>query len=308
MLKFRVLIIFAVMFTAMSMMSPFFMTQANLLNMARQCSINGLLAVGMTFVIITGGIDLSVGSTLSLSAIIGCSFIRTDSGSPVIVCIAVTLAIGLAIGLANGIMVAFCNIPAFIATLGASLAAAGAALVFNNGAPISNLKDSYNIIGAGKFAGVIPYPIIIFMAVLAVASFVLKKTPYGRYVYALGGNEKAARACGLNTNILKVSVYVIAGLCAAMAGIVLSSRVKTATAIAGQGYEMDAIAAAVLGGTSLSGGVGNTWGTLAGVLIIGLLRNGMTLLNIQSYFQSIIQGAIIVLAVLIDVNIARRKN
>ncbi|MEM5779795.1 MAG: ABC transporter permease [Lawsonibacter sp.] len=307
-LKFRVLIIFAVMFLAMSLMSPFFLTQTNLLNMIRQCSINGLLAVGMTFVLITGGIDLSVGSTLSFSAIVGCSFIRTGSDYPPIVCILIAVGIGLSVGLVNGILVAFGNIPAFIVTLGAQLMVGGAALVFNNGSPIPNLKESYNIIGAGKLFGIIPYPIIIFLIVLAIGAFVLKKTRYGRYVYAVGGNETAAKACGLNTKLLTVSVYVISGLCAAMAGVVLSARVKTATAIAGQGYELDAIAAAVLGGTSLSGGVGNMWGTMIGVLIIGLLNNGMTLLNIQSYYQDIIQGLIIVLAVFIDVNVARRKS
>ena len=307
-LKFRVLIIFAVMFAAMCLMSDRFLSQTNILNMMRQCSINGLLAVGMTFVLITGGIDLSVGSILSLSAIVGCSFIQSGSANSPLVCIAVAVGIGLAIGLVNGVLVAYGNVPAFIVTLGTQLMAAGAALVFNNGSPISNLKDSYNKIGAGKLFGVIPFPIIIFLAVLAIGAFTQRKTRYGRYVYAVGGNETAAKACGLNTKALTISVYVISGLCAAIAGIVLSSRVKTATAIAGSGYELDAIAAAVLGGTSLSGGVGNMWGTLIGVLIIGLLNNGMLMLNIQSYYQDIIQGFIIILAVFIDVKIARRKS
>lgn len=307
-LKFRVLIIFAAMFIAMCLLSDRFLTQTNILNMLRQSSINGLLAVGMTFVLITGGIDLSVGSILSVSAIIGCSFIQADSPYPPIVCIAIAVAIGLGIGLVNGLLVAYGNVPAFIVTLGTQLMAAGAALVFNNGSPISNLKDSYNRIGAGKLFGVIPFPIIIFLVVLAIGAFTLKKTRYGRYIYAVGGNENAAKACGLNTKLLIISVYVISGLCAAIAGVTLSSRVKTATAIAGAGYELDAIAAAVLGGTSLSGGVGSMWGTLIGVLIIGLLDNGMQMLNIQSYYQDIIQGFIIILAVFIDVRVARRKT
>lgn len=275
-LKFRVLIIFAAMFIFMTIMSPFFLTQANVLNMVRQCSINGLLAVGMTFVLITGGIDLSVGSILSLSAIVGCSFIQEGSSYPIGLCIAIALTIGAVIGLINGVVIAHGKVPAFIVTLGSQLMAGGAALVFNNGSPIPGLKAAYNQIGAGKLFGVIPYPIIIFLIVLAIGSITLKKTLYGRYVYAVGGNETAAKACGLNTKALIVSVYVISGVCAAIAGIVLSARVKTATAIAGEGYELDAIAAAVLGGTSLSGGVGNMWGTLIGVLIIGLLDNGMT--------------------------------
>ena len=205
-------------------------------------------------------------------------------------------------------MIAHGKVPAFIVTLGSQLMAGGAALVFNNGSPIPGLKAAYNQIGAGKLFGVIPYPIIIFLIVLAIGSITLKKTLYGRYVYAVGGNETAAKACGLNTKALIVSVYVISGVCAAIAGIVLSARVKTATAIAGEGYELDAIAAAVLGGTSLSGGVGNMWGTLIGVLIIGLLDNGMTLLNVQSYYQDIIQGFIIILAVFIDVTMNKKKN
>lgn len=307
-LKFRVFIIFIVMFLFMTIMSPFFLTQANVLNMVRQCSINGLLAVGMTFVLITGGIDLSVGSILSFSAIVGCSFIQEGSPHPPIVCILIAVGIGVAIGLINGILVAYGSVPAFIVTLGTQLVAGGAALVFNNGSPVPGLKESYNIIGAGKLFGIIPYPIIIFLIVLVIGGVVLKKTKYGRHVYAVGGNDMAAKACGLNTKGLTISVYVISGLCAAIAGIVLSARVKTATAIAGDGYELDAIAAAVLGGTSLSGGVGTMWGTLIGVLIIGLLNNGMTLLNVQSYFQDIIQGIIIILAVFIDVNMSRRKN
>ena len=298
-LKFRVLIIFAAMFIFMTIMSPFFLTQANVLNMVRQCSINGLLAVGMTFVLITGGIDLSVGSILSLSAIVGCSFIQEGSSYPIGLCIAIALTIGAVIGLINGVVIAHGKVPAFIVTLGSQLMAGGAALVFNNGSPIPGLKAAYNQI---------PYPIIIFLIVLAIGSITLKKTLYGRYVYAVGGNETAAKACGLNTKALIVSVYVISGVCAAIAGIVLSARVKTATAIAGEGYELDAIAAAVLGGTSLSGGVGNMWGTLIGVLIIGLLDNGMTLLNVQSYYQDIIQGFIIILAVFIDVTMNKKKN
>ena len=307
-IKFRVLIIFAAMFVFMVFMSPFFLTQANILNMVRQCSVNGLIAVGMTFVLITGGIDLSVGSILSLSAIVGCSFVQEDSPYPIIVCIVIALAIGAAIGLANGFVVAYGKVPAFIVTLGTQLMAGGAALVFNNGSPIPGLKDSYNQIGAGKLFGVIPYPIIIFLIALIIGGIVLKKTLFGRYIYAVGGNETATKACGLNTRKLITSAYVISGICAAIAGIVLSARVKTATAIAGEGYELDAIAAAVLGGTSLSGGVGNMGGTLVGVLIIGLLDNGMTLLNVQSYFQDIIQGLIIIIAVFIDVTMNKKKN
>lgn len=299
--KYRVFVIFAVMFIIMAISSDFFLTKANLLNMLRQLSINGILAVGMTFVLITGGIDLSVGSVLTFSAMVGCSFIQKDSPYPVIMAVGISVAIGLAIGLANGLVVALGKVPAFIVTLGSQLMASGAALLLRNGSPIPGLKDEYNVIGAGTLLG-IPLPIYIFFAIMLLGGFILRRTSFGRHTYAVGGNPLAARACGINDRAVTVWVYVISGLCAAVAGIVLSARVRTATPIAGSGYELDAIAAAVLGGTSLTGGIGNMWGTLAGVLIIGLLNNGMDLLNIQSYIQDIIQGFIIVAAVYIDVN------
>ncbi len=300
-MKYRVFVIFAVLFAVMAFTSDFFLTKANLLNMLRQLSINGILAVGMTFVLITGGIDLSVGAVLTFSAMVGCSLIQKGSPYPIVLAIAVSLAVGLAIGLANGVLVARGNVPAFIVTLGTQLMASGAALLMRNGSPIPGLKEEYNVIGAGSFLG-IPLPIIIFFVILLAGGFVLKRTRFGRHTYAVGGNPLAARACGIKDRSITIWVYVISGLCAAIAGIVLAARVRTATPIAGSGYELDAIAAAVLGGTSLTGGIGNMWGTLAGVLIIGLLNNGMDLLNIQSYIQDIIQGFIIIAAVFIDVN------
>jgi len=305
--KYRVFVIFAVMFIIMAASSDVFLTRANILNMLRQLSINGILAVGMTFVLITGGIDLSVGAVLTFSAMVGCSFIQKGSPYPVILAVVIAIAIGLGIGLANGLLVARGGVPAFIVTLGTQLMAAGAALLLRNGSPIPGLKDEYNVIGAGTFLG-IPLPIYIFFVVMLIGGFILRRTRFGRHTYAVGGNALAARACGIRDKSVTIWVYVISGLCAAIAGIVLSARVRTATPIAGNGYELDAIAAAVLGGTSLSGGIGNMWGTLAGVLIIGLLNNGMDLLNIQSYIQDIIQGAIIIAAVYIDVNTNKTRS
>lgn len=306
-LKYKVLLIFAVMFLVMCFISEHFLTTANLLNMLRQLSINGLLAVGMTFVLITGGIDLSVGSILTFSAMVGALFLGSDSGYPVIVGVMIAIAVGVIIGLANGVLTAQCKVPAFIVTLGTQLIGSGAALLLNNGSPISGLRDSFNVIGAGTVFG-IPMPVIIFLIMALIGAVILKKTKYGRYVYAIGGNMEAAKACGINTMLVNMSVYVISGFCAAVAGIVLAARVRTATPIAGDGYELDAIAATVLGGTSLSGGIGSIWGTVVGVLIIGLLNNGMDLLNIQSYVQDIAQGVIIILAVLVDVNTNKKKS
>lgn len=305
--KYRVFAIFAALFAIMAISSDVFLAKTNLLNMLRQLSINGILAVGMTFVLITGGIDLSVGAVLTFSAMVGCSFIQKGSPYPVIFAVAVSLAVGLGIGLINGLLVARGKVPAFIVTLGTQLMAAGGALLLRNGSPIPGLKDEYNVIGAGTVLG-IPLPIIIFFVIMLLGGFVLRRTKFGRHTYAVGGNPLAARACGIRDKSVTVWVYVISGLCAAIAGIVLAARVRTATPTAGNGYELDAIAAAVLGGTSLTGGIGNMWGTLAGVLIIGLLNNGMDLLNIQSYIQDIIQGFIIVAAVYIDVNTNKAKN
>lgn len=305
--KYRVFVIFLALFVIMSVFSDSFLTRSNMLNMLRQLSTNGILAVGMTFVLITGGIDLSVGSVLTFSAMVGCSFIQEGSPYPVAMAVAISLAVGLGIGLLNGVLVAYGRVPAFIVTLGTQLAASGAALMFRNGSPIPGLKSSFNAIGAGSLAG-IPMPIIIFFVIMLAGGFVLRRTRFGRYTYAVGGNTLAARACGIKDRQITVSVYVISGLCAAIAGIVLAARVRTATPLAGDGSELDAIAAAVLGGTSLTGGIGSMWGTLAGVLIIGLLNNGMDMLNIQSYIQDIVQGAIIVAAVLIDVNTNRNSK
>lgn len=305
--RYRVFVIFAVMFLIMAITSDVFLTKANILNMLRQLSINGILAVGMTFVLITGGIDLSVGSVLTFSAMVGCSLIQKGSPYPVILAVVVSITIGLGIGLINGILVAKGEVPAFIVTLGTQLVASGGALLFRNGSPIPGLKEEYNVIGAGTFLG-IPLPICVFFVVMLLGGFILRRTKFGRHIYAVGGNAMAARACGIKDKTNKVLVYVISGLCAAISGIVLSARVRTATPIAGSGYELDAIAAAVLGGTSLSGGIGNMWGTLAGVLIIGLLNNGMDLLNIQSYIQDIMQGIIIIVAVYIDVNTNKLRD
>ena len=206
--KYRVFVIFAVMFAVMSLSSDFFLSKANLLNMLRQLSINGILAVGMTFVLITGGIDLSVGAVLSFSAMVGCSFIQKDSPYPIVLAVAVTLFIGTMIGLINGVIVAKGRVPAFIVTLGTQLMAAGGALLFRNGSPIPGLKEEYNVIGAGTVFG-IPLPIIIFFVVILIGGFTLRRTRFGRHTYAVGGNALAARACGINDKAVTIWVYVI---------------------------------------------------------------------------------------------------
>jgi ribose/xylose/arabinose/galactoside ABC-type transport system permease subunit len=296
--KYRIYLIFVVLFLIMSVISNVFLTRINILNMLRQISINGIISVGMTFVLIGGGIDLSVGAVLALSSIIGCDFAHPNT-YPVIVPILIAIFIGAACGLTNGIITAKGHVPPFIVTMGTMTICRGAALIYNHGTAILNFSKPFGKIGGGVVLGV-PIPIYIFICMVLAFAFILSRTRFGRYVYALGGNAVFAKMSGINTDRITISVYVISGILAAVAGIVLSSRVMAATVIAGEGYELDAIAAVVIGGTSLSGGLGTIGGTVAGALIIGVLNNGMDLLNITSYFQDVIQGVIIVGAVFID--------
>lgn len=296
--KYSIYIAFLILCIILSISSPSFLTTANILNVLRQISINGIIAVGMTFVIITGGIDLSVGSVLALSAVIGCSFAHSDT-YPLIIPVMVGLSIGTICGVINGLVVARGKVAPFIVTLGMMTVARGLTLVYTSGRPVINLSDAYNRIGGGYFAG-IPIPILILLIVILLGVFMLKYTKFGRYVYAVGGNELAARISGVNTDLIKIEVYALTGMLAGLAGVVISSRVMAGSPSVGQGYELDAIAAVVIGGTSLSGGVGGITGTIIGSLIIGVMNNGLDLLNVSSYFQQIVKGVIIVSAVLLD--------
>jgi inositol transport system permease protein len=320
--KYAIVFIFLAMFIGMWLLSDAFLQPRNLLNIVRQISVMGLIAIGVTMVIITAGIDLSSGSILALAAVVAASLAqRTDwSGAkypgldlPVIVPIVAALTIGAICGLINGSIIARFKIPPFIATLGMMTVARGFALIYSD-RPVSGLTDAYNYIGQGEFLKVIPIPNqpplglpipIIILSVVAIGAHVmLNNTRFGRHIYAIGGNEQAARISGLNIGRIKIGVYTIAGLLAGLAGLVLSSRIGSGQPGLGVGYELDAIAAAVIGGTSLSGGIGTIWGTIVGALIIGVLNNGLDLLNVSAYWQTIVKGSIIVIAVIID----ERKN
>jgi inositol transport system permease protein len=287
------------------------LTPRNLLNIVRQISVMGLIAIGVTMVIITGGIDLSSGSVLALAAVVSTSLAQRLDWSeikfpgldvPVLVPILAALAVGAVCGLINGSLIARFKIPPFIATLGMMTIARGFALIYSE-RPVSGLKDSYNYIGQGEPFG-IPVPIVILAVVAIGAHVMLNNTRFGRHIYALGGNEQAARISGINISRVKIGVYTIAGLLAGLSGLVLSSRIGSGQPGLGVGYELDAIASAVIGGTSLSGGIGTIWGTIVGALIIGVLNNGLDLLNVSAYWQTIVKGSIIVVAVIID----ERKN
>jgi ribose/xylose/arabinose/galactoside ABC-type transport system permease subunit len=298
--KYGIFIAFLVLVLIISMLTDRFFTVNNLLNVIRQVSFNGILAIGLTFVIITGGIDLSVGSVVAISAVVSASFAVDGKASvPMLVAIIIGLLVGILCGFINGFLITKGKLAPFIVTMGMMTIARGASLVYTSGRPITSLTESYQQIGSGYLFG-IPVPIYIFLLVVVISYFLLNFTTFGRHVYAVGGNEKAAKASGLNTYRIKTMVYIISGILAALVGMVLSARVNSASPIWGEGYELDAIAAAVIGGTSLSGGIGNILGTVVGALIIGIISNGLDIMNVSPYFQQIIKGLIIVVAVLID--------
>lgn len=283
--------------------TPHFLTVSNLLNVLEQTAINSIVAVGMTFVIISGGIDLSVGSVLALAGIaLGRAL---AAGLPAPLAIAVALGVGLACGLANGMLVTFGRLPPFIATLGMMSVARGAALMLAEGRPISGFSDGFRALATGR-PFTLPAPVAITAAIYAVAYFVLARTVFGRATYAIGGNEEAARLSGVSVRFHKTTVYGVAGLMAGAAAVILTARLNSAQPTAGTMYELDAIAATVIGGTSLLGGEGSLVGTLIGALIMGVLRNGLNLLNVSSFFQQVVIGLVIIGAVLVDMTLKRR--
>ncbi|MCE5154400.1 ribose ABC transporter permease [Staphylococcus hyicus] len=282
-----------------SILNPAFLDLSNLLNLLRQISINGLIAFGMTFVILTGGIDLSVGSILALSS----AFIALliTSGVDPILAIIIGVVIGFILGVVNGIFVTKGNMAPFIATLATMTIFRGLTLVVTDGNPITNLGDNYlfQLFGKGYFFG-IPVPAVTMTLVFIILFVILHKTTFGRHTYAIGGNEIASKISGIKVDRVKIFIYGISGLMAALAGAILTSRLNSAQPTAGTAYELDAIAAVVLGGTSLTGGKGRIVGTLIGVLIIGVLNNGLNLLGVSSFYQQVVKGVVILIAVLID--------
>jgi len=282
---------------ALTILSDRFFTLDNLLNVARQISINAIISVGMTLVILTGGIDLSVGSIVALTGSITAGLLVGGQG--IVPAMLLGMVVGALLGLFNGVLITRAEIPPFIATLGTMTAARGFTLVYTDGRPITGMEDAFRYLGGGYIAG-IPVPVIIMLVIFAAAYIMLKKTRLGRYIYAIGGNEEAARLSGINTKKILLSVYVLGGLLAGISGIIMASRLNSAQPTAGVSFELDAIAAVVLGGTSLSGGVGTIGGTLIGALIIGVLDNGLNLLNVSSFYQQIAKGLVILLAVFLD--------
>ena len=299
--EYKSVIALLVFMIAVSIISDSFFSTNNMLNILRQTSINAIIAVGMTFVILTSGIDLAVGSILAMTGALAATMIGMDFN--IMLVVTLTLAAGAGMGCLSGLIIAKGKVQPFIATLATMTLLRGTTMVFTDGRPISAnggaASDMFSMIGSGYLFG-IPFPIYLMAMVFALAWIVLNHTRLGRYVYALGGNESATRLSGINVDRIKLAVYSISGAMSALAGLIVTSRLASAQPTAGDSYELDAIAAVVLGGTSLTGGKGRIMGTLVGVLIIGILNNALNLLNVSSYYQLIAKALVILLAVLVD--------
>jgi inositol transport system permease protein len=300
--RFGLLLVILFVGLALSLLTDTFLSVANFTNVARQISINGILAVGVTFVLLTAGVDLSLGSVVALSGVACATFAHPGDHS-VFVPIAVGLLTGTACGLVNGVLVTRGGVAPFIVTLGMMTIARGLALIFSGGRPVAGMSNELTAL-AGDFLG-IPIPVLCFAGVAAAAWFFLRNFRLGRHIYAVGGNENAARAAGVPVEKVKLFAYGLCGLLTGLAGVVLAARITTGQPNAGQAYELDAIAAVVIGGTSLAGGVGTITGTLLGVLLIGVINNGLDLMGVSSYYQAVIKGVIIVGAVWLDRRQAR---
>ena len=306
--RFQSLIALVLLCIGISLMSDKFFTVDNAWNVMRQISVNICISVGMTLVVLTSGIDLSVGSVLAFCGAITAGLLKSGIELPsnnlyvgftILGAILAGLIAGALLGLFNGWTITRFKVPPFVATLAMLTIARGLTLLWTKGFPISNLGDSFAYIGTGWFLG-IPLPVWISAVVIVSAVIITQKTALGRYIYAIGGNEHASRLSGININKVKLIVYAIAGVLAAVGGIMVTSRLDSAQPNAGISYELDSIAAVVIGGTSLSGGRGTIMGTVLGAIIIGVLNNGLVLLNVSPFWQQVVKGGVILLAVIID--------
>lgn len=302
-----VIVPLAVLIIIFSCTSDIFLTTNNLLNITRQISIKGLLGIAMTFVIITGGIDLSVGSVIAFSSILTASAIK-DYQLPVLAAVVIGIAVGTLTGLVNGILIAYVNMPAFITTMGTMTILRGLGYIYTQGYPIYDLPQGFRAIGQGNI-GIIPVSAVILVVVAILAFMILSKTVFGRHIYAVGGNIEAARMAGIRVKRVQLYVYMISGFISGIAAVVQGARVGSGLPTIGQGFEMDAIASVVIGGAAMAGGSGTILGTLLGSLILGVLDNGLSLLNVDSYVMNVISGIVVILAVLIDqVRVLMKQN
>ncbi|MBK8089991.1 MAG: ribose ABC transporter permease [Chitinophagaceae bacterium] len=306
--KFQSLIALLVLCIVLSFLTDKFFTAANGVNVLRQVAVNVCIATGMTLIVLTAGIDLSVGSVLALCGAITAGLLKNGMQFPsadlfigftILGAVLGAIIIGGLLGLFNGLVITKFKVPPFVATLAMLTIARGFTMLYTGGHPISNLGNNFAYIGAGSFIG-IPVPVWIATIVVLLAVFITKKTKLGRYIYAIGGNETAAKLSGIRINRVKLIVYSLGAALAAVGGVIVTSRLDSAQPNAGISYELDAIAAVVIGGTSLNGGKGSVWGTVIGAVIIGVLNNGLVLLNVSPFWQQVVKGGVILLAVIID--------
>lgn len=295
--EYAIIIIFVVLFAAMSIFAPNFLTGSNMANVLRQVSINGICAVGMTFVMLTGGIDLSVGALIAVSGVLT-AMMMLNGINPFLASLT-ALALCTLIGFLTGLFISYIGVPPMIATLGTQTSLRGIAYLITGGTPVFGFDEGYAVIGQG-YVGAIPIPVIILVIIFAIGVFFLSQTRYSRYIYGVGGNEEVARLSGINVHKVKAFVYAVSGFCSGLAGLVMLGRLNSGQPRAGESYEMDVITAVVLGGVSLNGGVGKISHVIFGVLIIGVLTNGMTMMAIDDYWQRVVKGLVLLLAVGFD--------
>ena len=303
--EYAIIIIFVVLFGAMSIFAPNFLTGGNIANVLRQGSINGICAIGMTFVILTGGIDLSVGAIIAVSGVLT-AMMMIDGIHPLVASL-ISIVLCTLIGFLTGLMISHIGIPPMVATMGTMTSLRGVAYLITGGTPVFGFDERYAVIGQG-YVGVIPIPVIILVLSFAAGIFFLSKTRYSRYIYGVGGNEEVARLSGINVHRVKAFVYGVSGFCSALAGLVMLGRLNSGQPRAGESYEMDVITAVVLGGVSLTGGVGKISHVVFGVLIIGVLTNGMTMMAVDDYWQRVVKGLVLLLAVGFDRFIQKRQQ
>lgn len=295
--KYGIVFALILIVAAFACITDRFFTASNALNILRQVSIKGIVSIGMCFVILTGGIDLSVGSIMALSGIVVANMLK--AGTNMYVCILCGCLVGVACGLVNGFFVAYRTMPAFVVTMAVQLACRGLSYILSDAKPISNLPDHFLTIGKGSFLSV-PIPVWILAVVFLISLFILEHTVIGRHLYAVGGNKQTALVSGVNVRRVELFAYIMSGILCGLAATIMTARVSSALSQAAEGYESDAIAAAVIGGFSLAGGKGKLWGAIIGILMIGVINNGMDIVGVNSYYQKIVMGVIIVLAIQID--------
>ncbi len=305
--KYGVILVLLLMVVLLSIVSPVFMTVSNIISVLLQVAINGILALGMVFVITAGGIDLSIGSMLALAGSIVGAMLTANVNQIPLACLAAVAAC-TAFGLINGVLVAKFNMFPFVVTLSTQLVIRGLAYIVTGGYSLTLSSKPFRQIGGGKLFGAIPYPVLVFAFLAVIAFILMHKTKFGRYVYAVGGNINAAIASGVNVFWTRVCTFIIMGFCAGVAGVILCSRISAGQPNVGSGYETDAIAACVIGGTSFAGGIATIPGTVIGILIIGVIYNGMNLLQINTYWQTIAKGLLIIGAVMLDMAMTKRRK